>query len=390
MGYNEELLSKIQSELNIIASSFLDNEIVFDGEVAFYDHDWIKKQYNKDITPFALTLESSDTKVEGMPETTNQYAIGFLCKDKYRDQYDAIFNSLYTTLTDYSFVDDYGVSYTIRPTDTMSSVAFTEGSGKAEKMFEHIIRIEVLILDGLLTGKDISIELDSGPIAFRSFKILHGISSYAGGVSNDYSDNFNYHNNKTTIVIEMIVLDTNLGLLKVNNKVNRSNNEMYIKSGSTTLIDESVRYDGYEMAGEYNSVLTAYIYFTVIPGYSNPHNFTIDSLSFPIIDYSIGMKNITKSLTIVNSNITKDVYLGKARAYVFNVLKTDLGTLEPLYNKILDSLMGTGGTINNEYLTLGINFGRTAYTRQVVISEISDDSSNKGIWKITMLEGEYL
>ena len=30
------------------------------------------------------------------------------------------------------------------------------------------------------------------------------------------------------------------------------------------------------------------------------------------------------------------------------------------------------------------------YTKQVIISEISDDSSNKGIWKITMLEGEYL
>jgi len=384
MGYNEVILSKIQSELNAIVASYVGSDLVFDGEVAFYDHDWIKKQYEKDITPFALTIESSDTTVDGKPETTNQYAIGFLCKEKDRAHYEAVFNDLYTTLTDYSFEQD-NVYYTIRPTDTMSSVPFTEGSGKAEKRFEHIIRLEVVILEGLYTGKKMPITLDGSALPFRSFKILYGIASYASA-NTDYSNDANLHNNKATFVIEMIVLDTNVALLRNSNTANRNNYELIIGD----LFDIVARYDGYEMAGEYNGVLTAYLYFTAIPTSSNPHTFTIDGLTFPVIDWSIGMKNITKSLTITNSNITKDVYLGKARAYVFNVLKTNITTLATLYNKILDSLIGDGGTIGNQYLTLGFNFGSTTYTKQVVISEISDDSSNKGIWKITMLEGEYL
>ena len=180
MGYNEELLSKIQSELNIIASSFLDNKIVFDGEVAFYDYDWIKKQYNKDITPFALTLENSDTTIEGKPITTNQYAIGFLCKEKFRDTYNAIFNLFKDTMIDYTFVES-GFTYTINGVNNFqSSVAFNDGSGKGEKLFEQLIGLEVTIMYGLITGKDVSVSFQDIPLPFRSFKILSGVSSYAG------------------------------------------------------------------------------------------------------------------------------------------------------------------------------------------------------------------
>ena len=65
-------------------------------------------------------------------------------------------------------------------------------------------------------------------------------------------------------------------------------------------------------------------------------------------------------------------------------------TFATLYNKLVNSLMGEGSTASEEFLTLGIKFGTTTYTKQVMISEISDDSSNKGIWKITMVEGEIL
>ncbi len=388
MGYNEELLSKIQSELNIIASSFLDNEIVFDGEVAFYDYDWIKKQYNKDITPFALTLENSDTTIEGKPITTNQYAIGFLCKEKFRDTYNAIFNTFKDTMIDYTFVES-GFTYTINVNNFQSSVAFNDGSGKGEKLFEQLIGLEVTIMYGLKTGKDVSVSFQDIPLPFRSFKILSGVSSYASAGAN-FSDNSNFLNNKMTFVVEVFIEPSISQLLQYNSLVNVDGFIVFSIAGFGEIIDYNSRFDGYEMAGEYNGVLTAYLYFTAKAVSGNPNTFTIDGLAFPVIDYSIGVKNITKTISVPNSNLTKEVYLGKSRAYVFNVLKTSTSTFTTLHNKLVNSLMGEGSASSEEFLTLGITFGTTTYTKQVMISEISDDSSNKGIWKITMLEGEYL
>ena len=387
MGYNEELLSRIQDELNIIASSFLDNEIVFDGEVAFYDYDWIKKQFNKDISPFALTLENSDTTIEGKPITTNQYAIGFLCKEKFRDTYNEIFNTFKDEMIDYTFVES-GFTYTINVTNFQSSVAFNDGSGKSEKLFEQLIGLEVTIMYRLKTGKDVSVSFKDIDLPFRSFKILSGVSSYASAGSN-FSDNSNYLNNKTTFVVEVFVESSISQLLYYNSLVNVDGDLIFTIAGFV-IIDDTSRFDGYEMAGEYNGVLTAYLYFTAKIISGNPHTFTIDGLDFPVIDYSIGVKNITKTINVPNSNLTKEVYLGKSRAYVFNVLKTNASTFTTLYNKLVNSLMGEGSTSSEEFLTLGITFGTNTYTKQVMISEISDDSSNKSIWKITMLEGEYL
>ena len=388
MGYNEELLSRIQDELNIIASSFLDNEIVFDGEVAFYDYDWIKKQYNKDITPFALTLENSDTTIEGKPLTTNQYAIGFLCKEKFRDTYNAIFNAFANAMIDYTFVEG-GFTYTINVNNFQSSVAFNDGSGKGEKLFEQLIGLEVTIMYGLKTGKDVSVSFQDIDLPFRSFKILSGVSSYASASSN-FSDNSNLLNNKMTFVVEVFIEPSIHQLLEENDLVNVDGDFVFHIASLGYIIDDNARFDGYEMAGEYNGVLTAYLYFTSKGISGNPNTFTIDGLSFPVIDYSIGIKNITKTISVPNSNLTKEVYLGKSRAYVFNVLKTNQLTFATLYNKLVSSLMGEGSTASEEFLTLGINFGTTTYTKQVMISEISDDSSNKGIWKITMVEGELL
>lgn len=389
MGYNEELLSKIQSELNIIASSFLDNEIVFDGEVAFYDYDWIKKQYNKDITPFALTLENSDTTIEGKPITTNQYAIGFLCKEKFRDTYNAIFNLFKDTMIDYTFVES-GFTYTINVNNFQSSVAFNDGSGKGEKLFEQLIGLEVTIMYGLKTGKDVSVSFQGIDLPFRSFKILSGVSSYASASSN-FNDDYNMLNNKMTFVVEVFIEPSINNLLRYNSLVNVDGELEFYISDFGDIITAISRYDGYEMAGEYNGVLTAYLYFTAKAVSGNPNTFTIDGLEFPVIDYSIGVKNITKTISVPNSNLTKEVYLGKSRAYVFNVLKTrNTLSFATLYNKLVNSLMGEGSTSSEEFLTLGITFGTNTYTKQVMISEISDDSSNKSIWKITMLEGEYL
>ena len=388
MGYNEELLSKIQSELNIISTTLSSGEIVFDGEVAFYDYDWIKKQYNKDISPFALTLENSDTTIEGKPITTNQYAIGFLCKEKFRDTYNEIFNAFKDTMIDYTFVES-GFTYTINVTNFQSSVAFNDGSGKGEKLFEQLIGLEVTIMYGLKTGKDVSVVFENITLPFRSFKILSGVSSYASA-SADFSDTYNFLNNKMTFVVEVFIEPSIHHLLKYNSLVNVDGDLVFSIANFGVIINDGARFDGYEMAGEYNGVLTAYLYFTAKGISGNPNTFTIDGLAFPVIDYSIGIKNITKTISVPNSNLTKEVYLGKSRAYVFNVLKTNTSTFATLYNKLVSSLMGEGSTASEEFLTLGINFGTTTYTKQVMISEISDDSSNKGIWKITMVEGELL
>lgn len=394
MGYNENLLGVIQSKLGTITTA-LSLDITFDGEVAFYNYDWIKKQFNKDITPFALTLENSESANEGQPIITNQYAIGFVCKESRRTDYSVIFEALYNDLMNYSFTED-GFTYYIRPTGNQSSVPFNEGSGKAERRFEQLINIEVVIvLDGLMSGKNVEITWNGTNLNARSFKILNGISSYAFTSSKPYLDTSNLNVNKTTFVVECFINATTSSLLQITNAVNNVK-QLYISlhdssGGELTIHEDNASYDGYEMSGEYNGVLTAYLYFTSKPITSNPSAFTIDGLAFPIIDYSISIKNITKQIITPNSNMLKEVYLGKARAYVVNVLKTDIIGMTAIYNKLIKALMSNGEVIADNFFNLTITFyGNNVFAKQVVLLEINDSSENKGIWKITFSEGELL
>lgn len=395
MGFNENLLGVIQSKLGTITTA-LSLDITFDGEVAFYNYDWIKKQFNKDITPFALTLENSESANEGQSIITNQYAIGFVCKESRRSDYNDIFEALYNDLVNYSFTED-GYIYYIRPTGKQSSVPFNEGSGKAEKRFEELINIEVVIVSsGLMSGKYVDIQWNGSKINARSFKILNGISSYAFTITKPYADARNLNVNKTTFVVECFVSSSVISFLQVNTNANIVK-QLFIAftddyGGETIIHEDNASYDGYELSGEYNGVLTAFLYFTSKAISNNPSAFTIDGLAFPIIDYSISIKNITKQIITPNSNMLKEVYLGKARAYVVNVLKTDITGMTTLYNKLIKALMSNGEVLTDNFFNLTITFNGVgnSFTKQVALIEMSDSSENKGVWKITFSEGELL
>lgn len=395
MGYNENLLGVIQSKLGTITTT-LSLDITFDGEVAFYNYDWIKKQFNKDITPFALTLENSESANEGQSIITNQYAIGFVCKESRRSDYNNIFETLYNDLLNYSFTED-GYTYYIRPTGNQSSVPFNEGSGKAEKRFEQLINIEVVIVSSsLMSGKYVDIEWNSSKINARSFKILNGISSYAFTNAKPYANSQNLNVNKSTFVVECLVDSSIVSFLQINTNANIVK-YLFIaftddNGGETIIYEDNASYDGYELSGEYNGVLTAFLYFTSKAVSSNPSAFTIDGLAFPIIDYSISIKNITKQIITPNSNMLKEVYLGKARAYVVNVLKTDITGMTTLYNKLIKALMSNGEVIADNFFNLTITFNGVgnSFTKQVALIEMNDSSENKAVWKITFSEGELL
>ena len=395
MGFNENLLGVIQSKLGTITTA-LSLDITFDGEVAFYNYDWIKKQFNKDITPFALTLESSVPLNEGKSIITNQYAIGFVCKESRRSDYNDIFEALYNDLVNYSFTED-GYTYYIRPTGKQSSVPFNEGSGKAEKRFEELINIEVVIVSSdLVSGKYVEIQWNGSKINARSFKILNGISSYAFTNAKPYADAKNLNVNKATFVVECFVGGSIIPFLQINTNANIVK-QLFIaftddNGGEAIIYEDNASYDGYELSGEYNGVLTAFLYFTSKTISGNPSAFTIDGLAFPIIDYSISIKNITKQIITPNSNMLKEVYLGKARAYVVNVLKTDITGMTTLYNKLIKALMSNGEVLTDNFFNLTITFNGVgnSFTKQVALIEMSDSSENKGVWKITFSEGELL
>lgn len=397
MGFNENLLGIIQSKLGTITTA-LSLDITFDGEVAFYNYDWIKKQFNKDITPFALTLENSESANEGESIITNQYAIGFVCKESRRSDYNDIFEALYNDLVNYSFTED-GYIYYIRPTGKQSSVPFNEGSGKAEKRFEELINIEVVIVgEEIASGKNMLFKWNGTTFKARSFKILNGVSSYAFTNAKPYNDSQNLNVNKMTFVLECFVDDTiSYTFLTKNFSVNNVK-QLFISINSNNgdneyiIHEDNASYDGYDFAGEYNGVLTAFLYFTSKAVSSNPSAFTIDGTSFPIIDYSISIKNITKQIITPNSNMLKEVYLGKARAYVVNVLKTDIIGMTTLYNKLIKALMSNGEVITDNFFNLTITFNGVgnSFTKQVALIEMSDSSENKGVWKITFSEGELL
>lgn len=208
MNYNEKILDIVISKLNQLATAYYVGEpkpkIYFDGEVAFYNADWLKKQGTIDITPFALTLENTESKNEGVKITVNQYGVGFLCKESLRDDFTAIFNSFYEAMRDYQEEYD-GNNYRFKANGNQSGVAFSEGSGRAELRFEHIINFQVVISSGTTSGKDFSVSYRGSNLSFKSFKITHGVARFNMNAVADNSDTINSNFNNTTIIVETYV-----------------------------------------------------------------------------------------------------------------------------------------------------------------------------------------
>lgn len=388
MGYDENVLSIIQSKLNTIAGDGFPTK--FDGELSFYDKEWIEKKIDginvKEITPFTLVVEDISYSSGAKPIITNQYSIAFLCNSTYRQEYDNVFDLLIKDLTDFSisYGDD---TYFFTPNGKEAGVDFNNGNGVKGKSFEYILRFNVDVFS-VPFGKDLEVFWFAEKLPIKSFKLTNGVASYAI-TSDDYQDNVNLYMNKTSLIIEAFIDSTVKGhFLSINTRVNIYGT-IIISLGGSTIYNGKARFDGFEMGAEYSDVLTANLYFT-IKNEPTPNITTIqiDAIDFPIIDYSIATKNITKTTTFANSNMAKDIYVGKARAYVFNVLKTTID--RTLYDKFTNVLMSDGLNVSNEYFDLEISFGNNVYNKKVILIDISDESSNKGVWKITMSEGEMI
>lgn len=392
MEQNDNVLSIIQSKLNtIVASKGLD--IHFEGEISFYDMEWIEKKRNgnkfKDVTPFTLVLENTNYSTDSDPIITNQYALAFLCKESDRREYDAIFDELLGELANFSIKFD-NATYFFSPNGKESGVPAFDGSGINDKSFEYILRFNVDVFN-VAFGKDVVIMFGGSQLPIRSFKITYGIASYVityPAIS--FANNKNKFLNRATFIFEIFVNDyVKANLLSIDNRVNRTG-ALSIMIGDTSVYFDNARYDGYELAGEFGDVLTVNTYFTAKnePTTNNLSNIKIDGVNFPVIDYSIASKNITKTVTLSDGNMAREIYLGKARAYVLNVLKDDVQT--SVFNKLVASLMSDGDGMGNEFFTLEITFGSTTYSKEVMITDISDDSANRGYWKITLSEGKVV
>lgn len=395
MKINDVVLSIIQSKLQTIATSYPNSNIVFNGETEFYDYDWIKKQINndkgKDITPYTLVLENSQGNGEVETVITNQYAVAFLCKQDQRSDYDNIFSDLFSQLDGFMFSDANKNVFTFKSIGNDSGVPFSEGSGRAIERYEQLMRFEVVIVNDILLPRLTEISFGSYDLPFRSFKVINGIAGYGMATAN-YVDDSNLNMNKTTFIVEVFVNQTISTLITPNNKINYESN-MNIDSGGSVLFDDTVRYDGFEMSGEYNGLLTAFLYFTHKSSEIADKKITsikLDGVSIPIVDYSITAKNITKTTTLPNSNLTKEIYVGKARAYAINVLKSVLGANQTLITKLYDNLLDDGGDISKQFLSLEIIAATKTYTKQVLLLDISEDSGNKGVFKISLGEGEII
>lgn len=395
MKINDVVLSLIQSKLQTIVASYPNSNIVFNGETEFYDYDWIKKQINndkgKDITPYTLVLENSQGNGEVETVITNQYAVAFLCKQDQRSEYDAVFSDLFSQLDGFLYADANKNVFTFKSIGNDSGVPFSEGSGRAIERYEQLMRFEVVIVNDIYLPRLTTIDFGSFSLPFRSFKVINGIAGYGMATAN-YADDSNLNMNKTTFIVEVFVNQTISPLITPNNKINYES-YMTIDMGGGILFDDTVRYDGFEMSGEYNGLLTAFLYFTHKSSEIANKKITsikLDGVSIPIVDYSITAKNITKTTTLPNSNLTKEIYVGKARAYAINVLKSVLAANQTLITKLYDNLLDDGGDISKQFLSLEIIAATKTYTKQVLLLDISEDSGNKGVFKISLGEGEII
>lgn len=312
---SEMMLDHIEWLLNTIATE-LEYDILFKGSIDTVDIDWRRKYFGVDYTPFVLATHQFEPTQDrdGIQFNYTIYAMPY---EKDREKIQEIYDMLFKELNGSFDINDNKIS--TRPINRDFGLKFIEGSnGLGHYRFEAVFRFSGTSTYFYKLGKDVVLKLDDEIIPINSFKYDHGKVSYVNKISPHEGTN-NHNLNTNLLVIETPLNKVNPAIseyLAQGQKVNIDVN-IELLAGTYQIINDVYQYTGFTISASTDDVsVSAYLYFAYK---SDKLAITINGEEIPILDYAIANKNETLSMQTPQSNLIKNIYLSKARAYSFNI-----------------------------------------------------------------------
>ena len=128
----------LEGKLNSISGD-LGYDILFDGDVSFYDYEWYERKFGSKATPFVLATNAFETMNAGVTGVTFRYTLITLGFDEDREKIEFIYDRLYNDLRQETIS---GINVNFRPTNKEYGESVSIGSGDGLKRFEAIFEFQ--------------------------------------------------------------------------------------------------------------------------------------------------------------------------------------------------------------------------------------------------------
>lgn len=359
----EGLKNYFETELNNVARD-KDYDISFAGEVGYYNHDWIKRQEGIQVTPYVLI----PNRWQRRNDSTNTFDFSFtllaLPKETDRDKIKHIFDTFSNGLTN-DVIDSYNADFLV--TNLNYHEKFSESSGSGIDRFHAEIVFEGKITNAL-NFSDIELSFGDILIGVESFKYEHAKTNYLNRFE-EFDDINNKNLNSNILVIETVLTKEGETLTNLLNKGQTVNiiKPTILKLNGIEVINDNYSFDNYSVIfDKANNEVRVYLFFSIE---ADKNEIILGNNTVTILDYAI--TTVVNSLphNSPNDNIYKHTYLGRARAYAFNVVEDSKNII---LNIFIEELMGERDL--EPIFNLEIKIHGVTYNKRLLLSEITKES----------------
>lgn len=382
MNTSELIKNYVEAELNRLAQEN-DFDIIFVGGVDFVDANWRREKFGVRETPFALaTIRNEINSSLNLIDLRYDLYMMPFAEDRGRVEY--IVEEFYRSIQNsFNIGDDWVVE--LLPTNVEYGADFSEGSGSGFRRFETLISLQGKATK-YYTFKSVNLFIDDIKVPLRSFKFDHGKANYVNKTSVVENDNTKNLNTNMLVLESPLEVDNTIimDLINSKQKVNIEKNIKFVLSG-LEIIDENYEFLGYTLANSVdNMYITAFLYFKLA---GDKSTITINGEEIPILDMSYSVKSMLLDHQPPNSNISKSIWTGKARAYAFNISEAfEYDTLEALEKEIVGD-----GELKPVYV-VSVAYKGITFTKEMVMDELVKETKEtaNSIITVTFLESGEL
>lgn len=373
----EDILQIIEGKLNELASRYSDEEfnIVFDGSLGFYHHEWVKEKFDTNITPYVLTTNLWDID-KSIPDGINfRFTLGVIPFSKDRNLMEVIFADLQKELK--FEVAENGNNVFFRPTSFNTFRDFSEGSGRGIQRFELLFEFEGNS-NSVLGGEAIEFLLDNEEIPIQSFKYEQAKTNFYG------KDEIDTGINDDVLIIESILGKDSFVLEELLSKHNKSSikKNISLKINEIEVISGIYSFENYTIS--YSKDLEAFVVYLYFMKYVKGLTIEIETDQIKVISYSVATASDLEGHLSLDTNISSSLWTGSARAFSFvveedynnGVVQTlvrgmfDEIELEPTYN--IKIIYGQNDEIFEKVMLLKEISGEGSGTLQLVFVDLGD------------------
>lgn len=379
---SKDLLIVIENTLNDIS---LSNNlgIMFKGYNDFVDVEWRRKMIGVNYTPFSLVANSFQ-ELQAGTIIDFRYSLYIMPFEDDREKLEFIMEEFSKIIQTPFETKDWNV--VVKPINLTYGNSFSEGSGRGILRFESLFVFNGLATSNYNMLKDLKLELDNETIPILSYKWEHGKVGYVNKGENIISEN-SQNLNTNTFIIECPLSKQNdiVQNYLMNNKEVNVNKHLKLTVANLVLIDEEYNYDGFSFSGgQSNQSMNVYLYFTPK---RVTNTITINGDSIPILDYALSTKLESLSFDNINSNIYKNIYLGKATSYAFSISEdVNYPVLDTLYEDLI------AGEEKLPVYEVTVSIRNNTYDKTLMLSDITSESDGgaKSVIKVIFIEsGEF-